>query len=189
MNKSTLIPFIRENLDILFVGLNPAKGSSENGHYFSVNQSFWNQLLDSGLITKNIDKSIADDIVFGSTIFNYENWDYGMTDLMTEFAESDSKKIKPTIEDCKRLKETIKELKPSTVVILHSKVLREFLKYLEIKPIASNTGKVGRLIKNCDTTFFNIAFPHGNAITNESKIERYIELKEFLEIIKKKSNE
>ncbi len=32
MEKSKLVPFLRPNLDILFVGLNPAKGSSDNGH-------------------------------------------------------------------------------------------------------------------------------------------------------------
>lgn len=60
MEKSKLVPFVRENLDILFVGLNPAKGSSYNCHYFSVNQAFWNQLYDAGLITARIDKASAD---------------------------------------------------------------------------------------------------------------------------------
>jgi len=46
--KSNLVPFIRDNLDILFIGLNPAKGSSENRHYFSVKPAFWNQLYDAG---------------------------------------------------------------------------------------------------------------------------------------------
>jgi len=64
MNKSTLIPFLRNDLDIMFVGLNPAKGSSENGHYFSVRQAFWEQLYKSGIITGNIDKLIADEYVF-----------------------------------------------------------------------------------------------------------------------------
>jgi G:T/U-mismatch repair DNA glycosylase len=94
VEQSTLVPFARENLDILLVGLNPAKGSSRNRHYFSVNQAFWNQLYDAGLITTHIDKSRADEIVFGSTHINFQGWWYGITDLITDMTESDSKKNK-----------------------------------------------------------------------------------------------
>lgn len=107
MEKSNLIPFLRANLDILFVGLNPAKGSSRNRHYFSVNQAFWNQLLESNLITKHIDKSIADERIFGDNKINYNNWNYGITDLITEIAESNSAKIKPQHDDLVRLKKLL----------------------------------------------------------------------------------
>jgi G:T/U-mismatch repair DNA glycosylase len=180
MEKSSLIPFLRKDLDILFVGLNPATGSSRNKHYFSVNQAFWNQLLKSGLITEYLDKSIADSIIFGSTKLNYKKWNYGITDLVTEIAESDSSKIKPKEADSVRLEKLIKELRPKTVVILHRKVLTKFSKYLGQIPPKSNTGKLGKIIKSSDTTFFNIAFPHGNSITSEEKNKRYIELKDYL---------
>ena len=95
MNSSTLQPFIRKNLGILFVGLNPSIGSSEKVHYFSVKQSLWNQLYQTGLIISSIDKAYADEVVFGSTKINFHGWSYGITDLVTEIAESDSRKIKP----------------------------------------------------------------------------------------------
>ncbi|QQR94880.1 MAG: hypothetical protein IPJ93_14165 [Bacteroidota bacterium] len=95
MQESTLIPFLRKNLDILFVGLNPAKGSSENGHYLSVNQAFGNQLYESILLTKLVDKSNADELIFGANKYKYQNWNFGITDLITEIAESNSAKIKP----------------------------------------------------------------------------------------------
>ena len=180
MQESTLIPFLRKNLVILFVGLNPAKGSSENGHYFSVNQAFWNQLYEAGLITKRLDKSNADEIIFGSNKYNYKNWAFGITDLVTEIAESDSAKIKPKQTDLIRLEKVIKEYKPKTVVLLHGKVLKKFIDYLGYVVPQSNTGELGELILNCNTTFYNIAFPHGNTITSESKIDKYTELKEFL---------
>lgn len=66
MEKSRLVPFVRYGLDILFVGLNPANGSDDHGHYFSVNQAFWNQLYKAGLITENVDKLCADDEIFGN---------------------------------------------------------------------------------------------------------------------------
>lgn len=180
MQKSTLNPYTRTNLDILFVGLNPAKGSSENRHYFSVKQSFWNQLFKSGLITKEIDKIIADDVVFGSTKININNWNYGITDLITEVAESDSRKIKPTNQDCYRLDKLIKELRPLSVVLLHGKVLENFTKYLNILAPKANSGKMGKIINGSDAVFYNIAFPHGNAITDELKINKYKDLKQFI---------
>lgn len=181
MKKSNLKPFLRNNLDILFVGLNPATGSSKNKHYYSVYQSFWNQLYTSGLITKNIDKSIADNIIFGTNILNYNNWNYGITDLIIEIAESNSTKVKPKLDDLVRLKKTITKYKPKTVVILHNKVLKKFLKYLGFSAPHSNSGELGKLINNCETNFFNIAFPHNNSISSQEKVKKYLELKKYLE--------
>jgi hypothetical protein len=144
MEQSTLIPFVRENLDILFVGLNPAKGSSCNCHYFSVNQSFWNQLYVSGLITCPIDKLEGDDMVFGGTSVNFHGWAYGITDLSPSFAESDSRKITPTCDECE------------------------------------NLGQLGKLVPNCPTMFFNVAFPHGNKIKSEQKVVQYRKVRKYL---------
>ena len=180
MEKSKLVPFLRKDLDILFVGLNPAKGSSEKGHYFSVNQAFWNQLYESGLITKKVDKLNADDLIFGSTKYNFKNWNYGITDLITEIAESNSSIIKPKISDCIRLENLIKEYTPKSVILIHQKLLKKFIRYLGYQVPESNTGKLGKLMKNCNTIFYSIAFPHGNTIKSKLKVEKYIELKEFL---------
>lgn len=180
MEKSSLIPYLRKDLEILFVGLNPAKGSSDKGHYFSVNQAFWNQLFDSGLIEESVDKLIADEIIFRTNKVNFSNWNYGITDLVTEIAESNSQKIKPTLSHCKQLTENIRLNKPKSVVLLHSKVTKTFLNFLN-KPIPkSNSGNLGNILSNSDTTFFNIAFPHGNSISSLEKVKRYLELKEFL---------
>jgi hypothetical protein len=180
MHKSNLVPFLRKDLEILFIGLNPAEGSSRNRHYFSVNQAFWNQLHNSKLISQYVDKSTADDIVFGSNKINFSNWNYGITDLVIDIAESKSGLIKPTEKDCKLLKDTLIIFKPKTVVLLHGKVLKEFLKYLGYDIPVSNTGQMGPLIKSINTVFFNIAFPHGNAIPSDEKVKRYVELKEFI---------
>lgn len=181
MEKSTLVPFLRENLSILFVGLNPVKGSNQNGHYFSVNSAFWNQLFESGLINKQVDKLSADIEIFGKNEKNHNKWEFGITDLITEIAESDSSKIKPTLKNFEFLINQIELYKPKTVVLLHKKVLDSFNKNLFLsKSIQVNEGNVGKLIKGVDTTFFSIAFPHGNTFTSKSKIEKYTELKQFL---------
>lgn len=187
LEKSSLIPFVRQNMDILFIALNPAKGSSENGHYFSVNQSFWNQLYASGLITQKVEKSLADVKVFGSVEINFNNWNFGITDLVTEVAESNSRKVKPSIENYLRLQNLIRELKPQTAVLMHGKVLKKFHRSLCLPCPSANSGEMGEILEGSETTFFNIAFPHGNNITNEAKVKRYNDLKAFI-ISKKEHN-
>lgn len=181
MNKAQLQPYMREGLDILFVGLNPAKGSSENRHYFSVNQAFWNQLYDSGLIIESVPKDCGDIEVFGSQSKNYKGWSYGITDLVTEIAESDSNKVKVTEYDCRRLCESIEKYRPTTVILLHSKVNNHLLKYLG-KPVPrTNKGKLGCIIDGCPSMFYTIAFPHGNSISSIVKVEKYIEVRRYVE--------
>lgn len=181
MEKATLKPFVRENLDILFVGLNPAVVSNQKGHYFSVKQSLWNQLYRSGLILQEVNKDIADELIFGSTELNVEHLNFGITDLVTDIADSNSGKVKPTIADCKKLEQTIRKYNPRITIILHNKVLKKFIfGYLGVKECPSNSGKMGELLENCETTFYNIAFPHGNAIQDEEKIARYREVKELI---------
>lgn len=172
-------PFIRQNLDILFVGLNPANTSSEKGHYFSTNPAFWNQLYEAGLITMPVNMDVADDRVFGSSEINYNKWEYGVTDLINYLVESDSSKVKPTMEHCKNLEQSIIRYKPKVVVLLHSKVVKSFVK----KHIGRDNvqyGNLGKLIDGCDTIFYNVPFPHGNSITSEVKIRLYKEIKETI---------
>ena len=104
-----LYPFLRKDLDVLFVGLNPANTSSRKGHYFSTKPAFWNQLYDAGLITKPVNMDEADDEVFGSCNVNYNHWEYGVTDLGNFLAQSNSSEVKPTIQNCIELYETIKK--------------------------------------------------------------------------------
>lgn len=181
MENIKLKPFIRKDLDILFIGLNPAVISNKKGHYFSVKQSLWNQLYHSGLITKEVSKENADELIFGSTAFNIKQMNFGITDLVTHIANSNSNEVKPTEDDCIRLEKDILNYKPRVAIIIHSKVLKKFVfKHLGIKECESNSGYMGKLIKGCDTTFYNIAFPHGNAIADKDKIKRYKEVKDFI---------
>lgn len=181
METATLKPFLRKNLDILFVGLNPAKGSNDRGHYFSVNQAFWNQLRNSGLILENVNKDIADECIFGNNNCNYKSFNYGITDLITHIAESDSKKIIPKKEDCKALWKTLIKCKPKIAILLHWKVIKYFFKHINKDIPSSNSGELGKIIPNSDTIFFSIAFPHGNRISSTEKEKKYIEVKKVLD--------
>lgn len=179
MEESTLKPYLRECLHILFVGLNPATGSSRNGHYFSVNSSFWTQLYASGLIVRRVAKAEADEIVFGTTTANHAGWSYGITDLVTTVAESNSRSIRPTNEDSASLINNIICFKPKAVVMMHSKVRHSLAKFLG-KPEPED-GFVGKLLGDAiDTDFFSVPFPHGNRICSEYKINLYKQIRNYL---------
>lgn len=156
--------FMRPNLDVLFVGLNPATASAERQHYFSTTAHFWNRLYDSGLITRalrcrNFD-GYADDLVFGQTTYNAHNWSYGITDLMRTVVETNSQKVKPTTEDCKAFCDSIRIFKPRVVVLMGGKVYDSIIKYCRLSRQVSNEyGNIGRLLAGCDTTFFYVPFP------------------------------
>ncbi len=174
-----LYPFVRHGLDVLFVGLNPANQSSNKGHYFSTNPAFWNQLFDSGLITRPVNMNVADDQVFGSTSINANHWEFGITDLVNFHAESNSTKVNPTTENCIELMQTIIEFEPKIVVLLHSKVIKSFVeKYIGRR--CTKYGNLGQLINGCKTVFFNVPFPHGNAITSDVKVKLYRQIKDTL---------
>ena len=175
-----LYPFVRHGSDMLIVGLNPGGTSSRKGHYFSTNSALWNQLYESGLITRPVDKNVADDLVFGSSRINANGWEYGITDLVNYFDESDSRKVNPTRENCRKLKQTILECKPKVVVLLHSKVINSFVKHFLGREDVEY-GNLGKLLDGSDTVFFNVPFPQGNAITSEAKVELYKQIKDTLE--------
>lgn len=144
MEESRLQPFLRKDLDILFIGLNPAGGSSRQGHYFSVNKAFWNQLREAEMITlDSIDKLTADELVFGGTDFNAHGWAYGITDLVTEIAESYSGLIKPGWAECERLERVIREVQPRAAILLHGKVVQRMLDYLGMDAAPANSGMLG----------------------------------------------
>lgn len=51
----TLHPLIKENLDILFVGINPHPLGVEKEAYFSNSGALWNQLYETGITAERID--------------------------------------------------------------------------------------------------------------------------------------
>ncbi len=74
-------PFLRPRPDILFVALNPPTQSNDSGHYFSGSGfRFFHLLYLSGLITAELPKATADEIVIGSTTVNYKRSSFGVVD-------------------------------------------------------------------------------------------------------------
>ncbi|HJY81951.1 MAG TPA: mismatch-specific DNA-glycosylase [Candidatus Binatia bacterium] len=70
----TLPDYLREGLDIVFVGLNPGLYSAQVGHYFAYKQNrFWSALSASGLVPEPVGP--ADDA-------RLLEWGIGLTDIV-----------------------------------------------------------------------------------------------------------
>lgn len=170
--------FLRYNLGILFIALNPPMQSNNIAHYFSGKQSsFFNQLYLSGLITEDLDKTIADDLVFGGTKYNYKNKHFGVIDLIPRLEETNSSKVKAKKEDVELMIERIKKYKPRNICIIHSVVMKELKK---VTGIELTYGYNGKALKDSNTEFYCNYFPNGNPVTKESKIKIYEKLRDTL---------
>lgn len=182
MQEVKLKPFIRKNLDVLFVALNPPYQSNKNEHYFSGKQSrFFKLLFLSGLITTNIDKAQADEKIFGDNLYNYNKSNFGVTDLIQHIVETNSSKVKATRADVFLLCKTIIEYSPKYVCIIHSKVKEAFERFHNEHIIGNlSYGNCGNILKNCSSIFFYNYFPNGNNIPDGPKLKIYDELKSLL---------
>jgi len=170
--------YLRVGLDVLFVVLNPPEQSNSNGHYFSGRQStFFKQLYLSGLINENIDKTAADEYVFGGIDHNYKNSNYGVIDLVPKIVETNGNTVNVKKADIELMIDRIQRYKPKMVCILHSKVKDEFSKYLNKDLVYGYNGK---LLDNSDTEFYCNYFPNGNSLPTEIKVKIYKEIKDKL---------
>lgn len=69
---------------------------------------------------------------------------------------------------------------PKVVVLLHQKVVKEFLKFVGKRVPPANAGKLGQILDNCNSMFFAVAFPHGNTFATDEKVTKYIEIRDYL---------
>lgn len=177
---SNLNPYLLPNLDVLFVALNPPVQSNATGHYFSgSNSRFFHLLYRSGLITEDVPKSTADEMVFGSTVVNYRGSAFGIVDLVGDLVETDSRKVKPTSEHVDRLLTAIRANEPRFVCVIHSKVKKALNgSSLLIRPL--EYGLCRTLLPGVASRFVLNYFPNGNAIADELKVQIFRELREAL---------
>ena len=170
--------YLRDNLDILFIALNPAEQSNKNGHYFSgKNSTFFKQLYLSGLINAEIDKAFADELVFGGNEYNYKNKNYGVVDLIPRTVESNGSLVIANDGDIKLMVNKILKFHPKIVCIIHWKVKNEFSKYIKKDLIY---GYNGQLLNNIDIEFYCNYFPNGNNIPTWRKINIFKEIRNKL---------
>ena len=179
---ANLVPFLRPNLDVLFVGLNPPAQSNEHKHYFSGKQSrFFDLLIKSGLIISPVDKGIADTLVFGGIDLNYHLANFGVVDLNTDFVETRGAKVPVKKAHLDQLIEHIRTYQPRIVCVIHSKVRDAFNQSSRSDLIGHlEYGACGAIIRDCPSIFFLNYFPNGNAIPDKEKIRIFQEIKDLL---------
>lgn len=170
--------YLKENLDVLFIALNPPEQSNKNGHYFSGSKSsFYKQLYLSVLISKELDKLDADEVVFGGNNYNYKNKNYGVIDLLPDLVETKGSKVSVKKRDIELMIDRIFLYKPKIVCVMHSKVKNRLSKYIKTNLIYGYNGK---LFDNLDTQFYCNYFPNGNNISTEGKVNIYKEIRDNL---------
>jgi G:T/U-mismatch repair DNA glycosylase len=179
-NTVRLRPFLRPGLDVLFVALNPPVQSNANGHYFSGRTSrFFHLLFASGLITRDVPRQCADEVVFGTTSVNYKKTAFGVIDLVGDMVQTQSGKVRPTRHHVAQVIAHIQRLNPRFVCVIHSKV-RDALNQHASLARRLDYGVCGRVLSNCDSQFIINYFPNGNAVPDTPKLKIFRTLREAL---------
>lgn len=180
MSTVLLKPFVRPGLDVLFLALNPPLQSNTNGHYFSGDKSrFYDLLFKSGLIIKAMQKSRADEIVFGSTSVNYNRSTFGVIDLIDDLVQTQSGKVRVSREHAQQAIAHIRHLAPRFVCVIHAKVRDALNRYAGFTRDL-DYGVCGRILPNCRSQFVLNYFPNGNAVPDTTKLEIFRALKKAL---------
>jgi len=168
--KSNLRPFLRPQLDALFVALNSPTQSNDNGHYFSGRGSrFFYLLYLSGLITKELPKATADETMFGSTSVNHKGCAFGVVDLVDDLVQTNSGKVRPTRQHVDLLFARIREFKPRFVCVIHSKVRKALNKNLESAD-QLDYGICDSLLRGSKSVFVLSYFPNENNVPDQKKL-------------------
>jgi G:T/U-mismatch repair DNA glycosylase len=180
MTEINLRPFLRPQLDVLIVALNPPTQSNDNGHYFSGRGSrFFHLLYLSGLITEDIPNPTADSIVFGLTRANYKGCAFGVVDLVENIVQTNSGQVRPTRHHVDLLFSQIREFNPRFVCVIHSKVRNAINKSPEFAGHL-DYGVCGSLLQGSESVFVLNYFPNGNNIADKKKHEIFRALRDKL---------
>ena len=180
MAASKLRPYIRPNLDVLFVALNPPTQSDNNGHWFSGDRSRFFQLLhESGLITEDLPKATADEAVFDSTTFNFRGFKFGVIDLVEDVIQTNSGYVRPSRRHVDVLIERFRDLGPRFVCVIHYKV-RDALNQSREFEHPLDYGICGRSLRGCGSVFVLNYFPNGNNVNDEKKLTIFRALRDQL---------
>jgi hypothetical protein len=180
MTEINLRAFLRPQLDVLFVALNPPAQANDNGHYFSGRGSrFFHLLYLSGLITKDLPKATADETVFGSTTVNHKGCAFGVVDLVDDLVQTNSGKVRPTRRHVDLLFARIREFSPRFVCVIHSKVRDALNKSPELTD-QLDCGICGPLLRASESVFVLNYFPNGNNVPDEKKLRIFQALRDKL---------
>jgi G:T/U-mismatch repair DNA glycosylase len=165
MGKINLKEILHPQMDILFVALNPPVNSNNNGHYFSNNLSFWNLLLNSGLITTAVrNKLTGEEEVFRRNSITYKNAIYGITDLVHDVVETNSNKVKVNKSRVERILEILNTHEVKIVCLMHSSVSNAF----QDAGLVNRNTDYGLVGEYKGTAIYEVPF-HNASIENKEK--------------------
>ena len=133
----------------------------------------------SGLITREIPRGHADEIVFGTTEINCAGAAFGVVDLVDDLVETDSKRVHPTPRHVARLLDRVRELDARFACVIHSKVRDSLNHYGQLRS-QMGYGWCGPVLPNCTTEFVVNSFPNGNSIVDAEKIRIFRLLRDRL---------
>lgn len=180
MADVTLHPFLREGLDVLFVALNAPAQSNANAHWFSGQKSRMYELMyRGGLLTRQVQKSNGDEVIFGSTSANYKGAQFGMVDLVEDVVETNSSNVVAGQNHVDSLVRRIRTLRPRFVCVMHSGVREALNKYAGLsRPL--DYGMCGAILPGSDAQFVLNYFPNGNPVPDTKKIAIFGALRDAL---------
>ncbi len=154
----------------MFVPLNPPYAVQRQWPLFFRSQlPLFRLLYLSGLISTDLAKATADDVVFGSTQVNYKQCAFGVLDLV-DVVETDSRKVRPTPQHVDLLLAQIHKFGPRFVCVIHSKVRNALNKRKEFVD-RLDYGICGALLPGSQSVFVLNYFPNGNNVRDEKKLE------------------
>jgi hypothetical protein len=131
------------------------------------------------LISRSVEKEVADEIVFGSNAVNHNRSSFGVIDLVHDVVETNSGKVSPTKEHVVALLEKIRIHQPRFVCVVHSKVRRSLQRHGKLEADLTY-GYCGPVLKGCGSCFFVNYFPNGNNVSDTEKLRIFRALKERL---------
>lgn len=180
MAEVKLRPFLRPNLDVLFVALNPPDESNENGHYFSGrNSRFFDLLYRSRLITEDVPKLTADETVFGGTSINHKHAAFGVVDLVDGYVQTNSSRVRVQDSHVQLLIKRLRQFSPRFICLIHSKVRDVLGRHPDVKG-SLRYGICGQLLSQSQSVFVLNYFPNGNNISDKKKLEIFSALRKLL---------
>ncbi|RYE57609.1 MAG: hypothetical protein EOP48_05435 [Sphingobacteriales bacterium] len=155
---------LHKRMDVLFLALNPPAKSNVNGHYFSNNLSFWNLLFKSELIVTQVTcKLSGDDEVFKQQRINANNAVYGVTDLVHDIVETNSRAVSVETQRASRILKILDSNPTNKLCLMHSKVYKTFVK----GGIVSGFQQYGLVGKYKGTLIYNVPFHNASVLNKE----------------------
>jgi hypothetical protein len=177
---------IPEKPYLVFIALNPTEEAIKNKSVFSRDESFWNLLINAGIIKKTIkelDLKQRAKAIFLQQLHIHSQFPLGFADLLPLINEKDSNKVKVPGNAAEELFRSSPNLKHTKkIALLGQKVVDSFAKEFDLTKwneiLISDDGKkqfglIGEItIENNNIKVYAMPFPVNSSIANKHEFYR-----------------